>query len=60
MLRFHNSKLSQEGCFKMYIYYGSLCAGYSTKKAIDSFFCEELYRKSLSTICIAFRFFNPK
>ena len=60
MLRFHNPKLSQEGCFKTYIYYASLCAGCSTKKAIDSFFCEALYRKSLNTICIAFRFYNPK
>ena len=38
----------------------SLCAGCSTKKAIDSFFCEALYRKSLNTICIVFRFYNPK
>ena len=53
MLRFHNPKLSQEGCFKTYIYYASLCA-------IDSFFCEALYRKSLNTICIAVRFYNPK
>ena len=60
MHRFHNPKLSQEGCFKTYIYYASLCAGCSTKKAIDSFFCEALYRKSLNTICIAFRFYNPK
>ena len=60
MLRFHNPKLSQEGCFKTYIYYASLCAGCSTKKAIDSFFCEALYRKSLNTICISFRFYNPK
>ena len=60
MLRFHNPKLSQEGCFKTYIYYANLCARCSTKKAIDSFFCEALYRKSLNTICIAFRFYNPK
>ena len=60
MLRFHNPKLSQEGCFKTYIYYASLCAGCSTEEAIDSFFCEALYRKPLNTICIAFRFYNPK
>ena len=58
--QFHNPKLSQEGCFKTYIYYASLCAGCSTKKAIDSFFYEALYRKSLNTICIVFQFFNPK
>ena len=60
MHRFHNPKLSQEGCFKTYIYYASLCAGCTRKKAIDSFSCEALYRKSLNTICIAFQFYNPK
>ena len=30
------------------------------KKAIDSFFCEALYRQSLNTICITFRFYNRK
>ena len=30
------------------------------KKAIHSFFFEALYRKSLNTICIAFRFYNQK
>ena len=60
MRRFHNPRVSQERCFKTYIYYASLCAGCTTKKAIDSFFCEARYRKSLNTICIAFRFFNPK
>ena len=60
MHRLHSSKLSQEGCFKTYIYYASLCAGCSTEEAIDSFFCEALYRKSINTICIAFRFYNPK
>ena len=43
----------------MYIFYANLCAGCSTKKAIDSFFCEALYRKSLNTICIIFRLYNP-
>ena len=60
MLRFPNPKSSQEGCFKMYIYYASLCAGCSTKQAIDSFFCEALNRKSLNTICIVVQFYNPK
>ena len=58
--QFQNPKLSQGGCFKTYIYYASLCARCSTKKAIDSLFCEALYRKSLNTICIVFRFYNPK
>ena len=30
------------------------------KKAIDSLFSEALYRKSLNTTCIVFRFYNPK
>ena len=60
MHRFHNPKLSQEGCFKTYIYYADLCAECSTKKAIVSFFCEALYRQSLNTICITFRFYNRK
>ena len=60
MHRFHNPKLSQEGCFETHIYYASLCARCSTKKAIHSFFFEALYRKSLNTICIAFRFYNQK
>ena len=30
------------------------------KKAIDSFFSEAPYRKSLNTICIVFRIYNPK
>ena len=38
MIRFHNSKLSQEGCFKTYIYYASLCAGCSTEKELMASF----------------------
>ena len=30
------------------------------QKAIDSFFCKALYRKSLNTICIVFQIFNSK
>ena len=58
--QFHNPKLSQEGCFKTNICCASLCVGCPTKKAIDSFFSEALYRKSLNTICIVFPIFNPK
>ena len=58
--QFHNPKLSQEGCFKTYVYPAGLCVGCSTKKAINSFFREELYRKSSNTICIVFLFYNPK
>ena len=54
------SKIKSRGCFKTYIYYAGLCAGCSTKKAIDSLFCEALYRKLLNTICIVFRFYNAK
>ena len=41
----HNPKLSQEWCFKTYIYYTRLCTGCSAKEVIDSKFCKALYRK---------------
>ena len=56
----HNPKLSQDGCFKMYIYYKRLCIGCFTKEAIDSFFCKALYRKWWNTICVVFQFYNQK
>ena len=42
-----NQKLSQEGCFKAYMYYKMLCTGCSTKEAVGSFFCKSLYKKLL-------------
>ena len=41
----YNPKLSQEGCFRTYIYYKRLCTGCSSKEATDNFFCKALYRK---------------
>ena len=41
----HNPKLSQEGCFKTYVYCKRLSAGCSMKEAIDDFFYKALYRK---------------
>ena len=41
----HNPKLSQEGCFKTYLYYTRLYTGCLTKEAIHSFFCKAHYRK---------------
>ena len=35
MRRFSSSKLSQEGCFKTFIYYKRLCTGCFMKEAID-------------------------
>ena len=34
--------------------------GVLQKKAIDTFVWEALFRKSLNTVCIVFRFYNPK
>ena len=46
VFQFHNPKLSQEGCFRPYVYYTRLCTGRSAKKQTDSFFRRALLRKS--------------
>ena len=56
--QFHNPKLSQDGVLKRIFTMQVYVQG--TKKAIDSLFCEALYRKLLNTICIVFRFYNAK
>ena len=46
VFQFHNPKLRQEGCFKQYVYYATLCRGRSTKEQNDCFLSKALERKS--------------